>query len=365
MLGKLFKSKEKVREWTHNFTYLRGHSDFPEEVDCKLHLVREGKQSRVYFEVKKSDKEIKLPIDTFSYQQIIEKTPRRLVKIEYDSKLLELDYTDEQGRNQKPVFNMPNRKTEKIFFHLEQFIKEYEHNGYDLTYRTRSGLRTVNLNLYDARMHSELGEERLWDKKIPISRTSEEIIITNFRIFTYDKDDDAITGFTLFPIDDCHAENVRTEYKSKTSGSSYGKTTDWGGIKHNVTTTETSITLGDVVIFDEGREFLRISMQNPQDLVNRINGVNNSIFQDIPSDKNANQPQDMHEEPKSGIAKWCAVLEVSENASCDEIKKAYQNMILVWHSDRFQKESLKEKADQKTREIVDAYENLSEAKKCD
>lgn len=59
--------------------------------------------------------------------------------------------------------------------------------------------------------------------------------------------------------------------------------------------------------------------------------------------------------------RYYSVLEVAKTASADEIKKAYRGLALKWHPDR--NPDQKEVAEQKFKEIAEAYEVLSDPEK--
>ena len=60
------------------------------------------------------------------------------------------------------------------------------------------------------------------------------------------------------------------------------------------------------------------------------------------------------------IKKCFEVLELDPNASVDEAKQAYKDIVNVWHPDRFSHNSrLKEKAEEKLKEINVAYETVN------
>jgi len=60
------------------------------------------------------------------------------------------------------------------------------------------------------------------------------------------------------------------------------------------------------------------------------------------------------------IKKCFEILELDPNASVDEAKQAYKDIVNVWHPDRFSHNSrLKEKAEEKLKEINVAYETVS------
>lgn len=58
---------------------------------------------------------------------------------------------------------------------------------------------------------------------------------------------------------------------------------------------------------------------------------------------------------------YYAALGISRNATDDEIKKAYKREALKWHPDR--NPTNKEQAEEKFKEIAEAYEVLSDEKK--
>ena len=60
------------------------------------------------------------------------------------------------------------------------------------------------------------------------------------------------------------------------------------------------------------------------------------------------------------IKKCFEILELDPNASVDEAKQAYKDIVNVWHPDRFSHNSrLKEKAEKKLKEINVAYETVN------
>jgi len=59
------------------------------------------------------------------------------------------------------------------------------------------------------------------------------------------------------------------------------------------------------------------------------------------------------------IIRYCEILGVEVNASLPEIKRAYRDLVKVWHPDRFQHEPrLQIKAQEHLKEINEAYEGL-------
>ena len=53
------------------------------------------------------------------------------------------------------------------------------------------------------------------------------------------------------------------------------------------------------------------------------------------------------------------ILELDSDASIDEVKEAYKDLVNIWHPDRFStKPRLKQKAEKKLKEINQAYETL-------
>lgn len=66
----------------------------------------------------------------------------------------------------------------------------------------------------------------------------------------------------------------------------------------------------------------------------------------------------------SGLSECYVVLEVPETASVEQIRESYKNLVKVWHPDRFPNDAkLREKADQKLKQINAAYEKVMAARK--
>ena len=60
------------------------------------------------------------------------------------------------------------------------------------------------------------------------------------------------------------------------------------------------------------------------------------------------------------IKRCFEILELDPNASVDEVKQAYKDIVNVWHPDRFSHNSrLKEKAEKKLKEVNVAYETVN------
>jgi len=67
-------------------------------------------------------------------------------------------------------------------------------------------------------------------------------------------------------------------------------------------------------------------------------------------------------QPPSEKAAWRQVLGVTPQATEDEIRQAYRNLVHVWHPDRFVAPHLKALAEEKLKEINTAYESLDAAR---
>jgi hypothetical protein len=64
-------------------------------------------------------------------------------------------------------------------------------------------------------------------------------------------------------------------------------------------------------------------------------------------------------EMKMDVKRCFEILELDPGASPDEVKQAYKDIVSVWHPDRFSNNPrLKQKADEKLKEINTAYETL-------
>lgn len=64
-------------------------------------------------------------------------------------------------------------------------------------------------------------------------------------------------------------------------------------------------------------------------------------------------------ERMGGIDRYYEILELESGASPEEVKRAYRDLVKVWHPDRFSNDPrLQQKAQEKLKEINDAYERL-------
>jgi len=65
-----------------------------------------------------------------------------------------------------------------------------------------------------------------------------------------------------------------------------------------------------------------------------------------------------------GLDKWFKILEIEENASDEEIKKAHRKMVMKYHPDKLQgvSEDIVKLAEEKFRLVQDAYENIMKSK---
>jgi hypothetical protein len=76
--------------------------------------------------------------------------------------------------------------------------------------------------------------------------------------------------------------------------------------------------------------------------------------------------EEQYEEPKTSptdmmLKKCYEILEVAENASPDEIKKAYKKLVKQWHPDSHRSKQRKEIAEREMKRINEAYEMLEKA----
>ena len=66
---------------------------------------------------------------------------------------------------------------------------------------------------------------------------------------------------------------------------------------------------------------------------------------------------------ETSLKKYYEVLEISENATADEIKNEYRRLSIQWHPDRHRSRERKKIAEKMMKEINEAYEMLEKAGK--
>ena len=80
-----------------------------------------------------------------------------------------------------------------------------------------------------------------------------------------------------------------------------------------------------------------------------------------PSSSDHNGSRETQSDSTANIAHCYHVLELKSGASLDQVKKAWRDLVLVWHPDRFpNNESLQRKAGERLKEINAAYEMLKQ-----
>lgn len=90
--------------------------------------------------------------------------------------------------------------------------------------------------------------------------------------------------------------------------------------------------------------------------------------EDYQSQYEDREQREEKEEPRSSptditLKKCYEILDVAENASADEIKKAYKKLVKQWHPDSHKSKERKEIAESEMKKINEAYEMLEKAGK--
>jgi len=80
-----------------------------------------------------------------------------------------------------------------------------------------------------------------------------------------------------------------------------------------------------------------------------------------PSSSDHNESREAQSDSTANISHCYHVLELKSGASLDQVKKAWRDLVMVWHPDRFpNNESLQRKAGERLKEINAAYEMLKQ-----
>lgn len=264
-MGFGFRKNKDERNWNFNCDYLVDKEDTQNAISGKLKLIRNWNNSKICFESK--DKQLDIRLNDFEFHETHQEKKR--LGLGYKNKLISFKFIDDDNKQQEHIFDMPNRKYDDFFYYLKKFIDEFKHEGKTFTFHDTSVERTINL--FNPDMNDDQGEEKIWMKKKGISHgNANQLIITNYRIFYYDKKKEEVIDPIAYPIN-CHVENIYTyPYKEAKKQSDRG---EWIAkspkpLKHIETT-----DVGNLIILHNAQQYVNIRLMEPDVLEDRLKNI--------------------------------------------------------------------------------------------
>jgi hypothetical protein len=272
--------EEKRITLEYNCTYLDGHSLYKKPFKGKLLLHRARKNSEIIFVSKGQEIKIHIPIRSMEDIELSSTTKGFFSKKE--DMVIRIRYSDKSRITQMPVFDLDNKIVENVHKNIIK-MKEELSDPIIHSFRSREGVKSLELDPLSPKMH--IGEAILWSQKIPKNKSDKHFqvskIITNYRVFTYDVDDQIMRNFIdLVDVDDVVVIDRRLNSKSESTTyfvGGYGNHV-FGGVAPSNTQTHSNST-GDVVIMHQGKPKIILNhLPDPDGVANMVKSVMNEMY---------------------------------------------------------------------------------------
>jgi len=256
-------SSRKERVWNFNCDYLTDKEDTQNAISGKLKLIRNWKDSRICFESK--DKQLDIVLNDFEFHDTHQEKKR--LGLGYKNKLICFKFTVDD-KQQEHIFDISNRKYDEFYYYLKKFITEFEHEGKTFTFHDTSVERTIDL--FNPDMNDDQGEEKIWMKKGIEHGKTDQLIVTNYRIFYYDKKKEEVVDPIAYPIN-CHVENTYNyPYKEAKKQADRG---EWIAKQPKHLKKINTTTVGNLIILHNAQQYANIRLLEPDVLEDRIKNL--------------------------------------------------------------------------------------------
>ncbi len=270
---------EKRDTWKYRCTYIQGHSLYKKWLNGVLNFNRERKQSNITFHSDNKDIKIIMPLVSLVEMDVITLTQGFFKR---EQEMIKIQYTDEQGKTQMPIFQITEEKIEDVFNHYKLLKNELlEPVVHSIV--TRDGVKSVLIDMLSPLMHQN--EATLWSQnevneksknRFDISKT-----VTNYRVFVYDHLNDVMLSSSfLSDIDDVVVVNRHVRSESKGASyivGGYGNNM-FGGVMPSHSSSDSN-AVGDVVFMRNGKPDVMIGdIPDPDGVAAMIKSVMRELY---------------------------------------------------------------------------------------
>lgn len=268
---------ETRKSFEYNCNYVDGHSKLKEKSKGTLLLNRQRKKTNITFRSKDQEDKIVIPILSLENAEVVTLT-HGFFKTE--DKMIRLRYVDAKGITQMPVFKVDETRIDNILRDITRLkndlIEPVIHK-----LKTREGISSVEIDTLSSLLH--YAEGTLWTQRETDDKSQYDIskIVTNYRVFVYDHNDDImLKRIFLSDVDDVVVVNKHVSSESKGTSyivGGYGSHTFGAVMPSN--SQGYSKSVGDVVFMHHGKPYIMISsIPDPDGVVTMIKSVMNELY---------------------------------------------------------------------------------------
>lgn len=268
---------ETRKAFEYSCNYVDGHTQHREKSKGTLLLNRQRKKTNITFRSKDNMDKIVIPILSLESAEVVTLT-HGFFKTE--DRMIRLRYVDAKGTTQMPVFKVDEKYIDNVLRDIARLkndlIEPVTHK-----LKTRNGIRSVQVDTLSSLLHH--AEGTLWSQRESDDKSKYDVskIVTNYRVFAYDHEDDImLKHIFLSDVDDVVV--VNRHVSSKSQGTSYivgGYGNHTFGAVMPSNSQGQSKSIGDVVFMRNGKPYIMISsIPDPDGVVTMIKSVMNELY---------------------------------------------------------------------------------------
>jgi hypothetical protein len=292
------------KHWKFPCTFVDGFKGVQKGVDGNLILVSQKQESEIIFIGDNGDV-VFIPWTNFITVESISVKEGGLLKKE--NQMIKIQCTDMDGDECYPIFDVKDKQMNEIESKFSK-LKDGNLHHKKVYYKINNEITSTEIDGQNPEMQEY--EEVLWSfnhtKGIFRNKTVLLEIITNFRIFTYDPENNVLLSLLFIDsLDDAIVENRRRRSSSDRVGvfSGMSKNGVYGGMSMSHSE-GTSRTVGDLRFMKNGRTFMKFfSVTDPESVRRLVLSIKKHMYpkKDIQDflEVNSTTKQDILKSPKS------------------------------------------------------------------